>query len=257
MNKKNIIFKIYNELSDDVIKEEEINQILPKLYLIMNKVKLDVIEIIETIDVLREINQKNRINQINPEIIDLIIKATSKDMIILEENLYFPMVLKHLILPFKENICQEDYNIVMFLSEFEIFLDLAKINLNKKDLSILDKYNHELKQIVTNYKECMNIYEKHVKNDVILDEFIAHFATILYFNLDEFNYDYDVLLEILIKIMENYYSFIDYCCSTGIHKNFTRINPSLESVGMEYKISYDMLKLFYDNKNKNTKIKRK
>ncbi len=120
MYNKKTILGLYNSVSDEKIDKNELLSILPKLYLIINKVKMDEIEIIRIIDVLEELKQYGQLDRINPEIIDLIVRITNKDNINLEGALYFSIILKHVLLPFKQNICDKDYNLMMFLSEFEI-----------------------------------------------------------------------------------------------------------------------------------------
>ena len=254
-NQKKII-EIYNQISDDKIDKEDLLKILPKLYLIMNKVELDDIDLINIIDVLKEIRNLNLIDMITPEIIDLVNRITKNDKINLEGTLYFPVILKHVILPYNKNNCDKDYNLIVFLSEFEILIELINKMLNKKDIDILDKYNHELKEVSLRYKEARKLYDKYVINDVILRAMLSHFATMIYFNLDDYDGDYDLIIEILYNIISSYQEFIDYCCSLGIHKNFTRISNDLSGIEMEYIVSNDMLKHLYNSK-KEEKKKRK
>ena len=256
MHNKKSIMNIYNLISDDKIDESELLTILPKLYLIMNKVDMDEIEIVRMIDTLREIRNKNRFDSVTPELVDLIIKTTKNDIIDLEDTLYFDVILKNTVLPYNENICDKDYNLMLFLSGFELYLEFINQMLKKKDLVILDKYNHELVEIIKRYKQVQYIYKQCVVNDVILSTMISHFASMLYFNLEEFDYDYDLLTRIVSNIINNYQKFIDYCCSLGLHKNFTRISTDLSGIEKEYSVSYDMMKYLYKNE-KNEKIKRK
>ena len=254
-NKKSII-DIYNEISDEKLDEQELLSILPKLYLILNKITLDNVEIVQVIDVLKEFKNLNKLDSINPETIDLIIKIAIIDDFALEGTLYFSLILKYTLLPFNKSIYQENYDSLFLISEFELYLELISKTITKKDLMIMDKYNHDLKEIIIHYKESERIYKKYVVNDILLDMMLSHFATMLYFNLEDFNYDYDILIDILYQIIDNYQGFIDYCCALKLHKNYTRLIVDSEMILKEYKASYDMLKFYYDNKNKG-KIKRK
>ena len=260
MYNKKALLNIYNQISDEKLDQKELLTILPKLYLIMNKVKMDEIEIIRIIDVLEEIKKQGQLEKINPELIDLVIRITNKDNITLEGTLYFSIILKHVTLPYNLNICDKDYNLMMFLSEFEILLELINKMLNKEDLVILDKYNHELKEVILRYKEVREMYKKHVTKDIILSFFISHFASMLYFKLDDYEYDYDLLIEAVDNIIfdnATYQKFIDYCCSYGLHKNFTRIPDDLTGIELEYIVSNDMLKYIFDWKKQEEKKKRK
>lgn len=253
-NQKNILY-FYNEISDEKLSRNDLLPILPKLYLILNKINIDQIELIEIIDILKEFKMYNKLDSITPEAIDLIKRITCKDIIDLDGTLYFSTILKHLLLPYNLDICKNNYNLVLFLSEFEIFIELITKTINKKDINLLDKYNHELKEIIVQYKECRRIYQQYVINDVILSEMSSHFASMLYFNLDDFDYNYGIIVDIMYNIIDNYKDFIDYCCSLNIHKNYTRICNDIRNIEKEYIVSYNMLKYLYDHRKE--KIKRK
>ena len=117
-NKKSII-DIYNEISDEKLDEQELLSILPKLYLILNKITLDNVEIVQVIDVLKEFKNLNKLDSINPETIDLIIKIAIIDDFALEGTLYFSLILKYTLLPFNKSIYQENYDSLFLISEFE------------------------------------------------------------------------------------------------------------------------------------------
>lgn len=254
-NSKQII-NIYNLISNEELKKEDLVKILPKLYLILNKVELDEIEIVCVIDTLKELEKNEVIDRVTVEIIDLINKILKNDEIILEGTVYFSEILRHTILPFNKNICSKEYNLMLFLSEFEIYIELISQKLKKKELEILDKYNHELTETVKEYKKVENIYKRIVYNDVMLSSMISHFASMLYFNLEEYDYEYGLIEEVFKRIVSNYQEFIDYCCSMGIHRNYTRIQNDISNIELEYIIGNEMLKYVYENKEEK-KIKRK
>ena len=255
MYNKNNILSFYNQISEEKLSQREFLIILPKLYMILNKIKIDQFELIDIIDTLKEFKKYNKLDKITSESIDLIRKIACKDIIDLEGTLYFSMILKHTLLPYNLDICDKDYNLMIFLSEFEIFIELISKVANKRDLMLLDKYNPELKEVISKYKDSKRIYNQYVINDVILSEMSSHFASMLYFNLDEFEFDYGLINEIMYRIIENYQYFIDYCCSLDIHKNYTRENIDIKNIEKEYIVSYNMLKYLFENKK--GKIKRK
>ena len=260
MYNKKAILGLYNSVSEVKIDQNELLTILPKLYLIINKTKLNEIDIINTIDVLEEIKKNGELNKINPELIDLIIKIVPndrKDKKVLKDSLYFHNMLKYVVLPYNKSICNQKHDLLIFLSEFEIFIQLAGKMLNRKDLFFLDKYTHELKEVIIKYKESMTIYRQWVINDIILSQMISHFASMFYFNIEDFDEYYDLIIELLARCISNYQEFIDYCCSLGIHKNFTGINVDLIGIELEYITSYDMLKYIYNYLKNNEKVKRK
>lgn len=255
MNNIDKIVNLYNDISDNKLDESEMNFIIPKLNIIIDKVKLDEIEIIKIIDTLIEIKNKELLDKINPEIIDLIIRITKKDKIDLSGTLYFSVILKHVILPYNKNICDKDYNILLYLSEFEILIELASKMLNEKDLEILEDYNYELKELIVKYKEAMKKYYDSDENNIVLSTMISHFASLIYFYSNEYYNNYDLLVEIVERILNNYQNFVKYCYDNNLDKNFMGFDSDLRGIEKEYIISNDILKYLHNSEK--TKIKRK
>ena len=258
MYNKKTILGMYNSINEEKINQQEFLLILPKLYLIINKAKLDEVEILNTIDSLEKIKECGKLDKITPELVDLIIKVTKTNFLSLEDSLYFSDSIKHILLPYNLNVCDNEYNLMKFLSLFEMIIELASIRLNKKELLLLDKYNHELKEVIVKYKEAWSLYKRCVRNDILLRSMLSHFAVMLYFNSEEFEYNYDLLPIINENIIENYQAFIDYCCSYEIHKKYYRQDQDIAvDLDIEYIVSYDMLKYLYNYLKSDEKIKRK
>ena len=144
----------------------------------------------------------------------------------------------------------------MFLSEFEIYMELVRQSLNEKELCILGKYNNELKEIIIKYKEVVKIYKEYNCNDIMLSYIISHLASMLYFNLDRYNHDYNLIVEVFERIINNHQDFVNYCYQEKIDKNFNINSFNIEDTKNEYIISNKMLEYVY-NEKKNEKIKRK
>ena len=72
MYNQNKIISIYNQISGETITKKDLLPILPKLYLILNKVKIDNIEMANIIDVLNEFKKYGQLDKINSESIDLV-----------------------------------------------------------------------------------------------------------------------------------------------------------------------------------------
>ena len=256
MYNKEKIIKTYNLVSDEEISKSEINVILPKLYLILNNVKLDEVEIINIIDVLRKINEFGLLNNVTVEIIKLIKKVTKYDYLNLQGTIYFSELLKDVILPYNKNICEKEYNLIMFLSEFEIYMELVRQTLNDSELRILSKYNSELTEIIKKYKEVIKQYKEYNCSDIMLSYTISHLASMLYFNLDKYNHDYNLIVDVFERIINSHQEFVNYCYQEEINKNFNINSFNIEDTKKEYIISNKMLEYVY-NEKKNEKIKRK
>ena len=257
MNNIKQIIKFYNQVNDKEVSEESISNIIPKLHMILNKRKLDNIEIVILIDFLLETEKNHQLDTITPEIIDLINKILNDDKQKLYGTLSFTDSLRYTIVPYNIDSYKNSDQLIIFLSEFEILIELIRENLKAKEINILDKYNHNLKEIVINYKEVLDIYKKIVYGDVMLSSMISHFATILYLNIEKYDYDYELLKNVFYKLIENYQTFIDYCCSLGLQKNYNKlIIEDLVNVELEYEIANNMLEYVY-NEKLNEKKKRK
>ena len=134
-NKKKI-FDLYNQISDRKLSEDELKCILPKLYLITNKIPMDEVEIIEIIDVLQEIKKYDHMGNITPEIVDLILKITNNNQLSMENTLYFKQ--KNL----SSNITWQNHN--YFLNKCSI---LPKIKTT--DYSVVSLFSSFLGLITT------------------------------------------------------------------------------------------------------------
>ena len=168
-NEMNIL-GIYNTISDKTIDKETFFVILPKLHIILTNFNLDYIEIIDLIDTLLIFKENNLLKLINEESIKLLVKITdSKD--ILEKSLYFPLVLKHLLLPVELNKCEEEYEIMLFLSEFEMILELINKKLSQQELDTLKKYNTDLYDLSCEYKKIYELYQNHRNYNLIIIPF--------------------------------------------------------------------------------------
>ena len=178
------IMIIYNHFSDNKITKEELNDILPKIYMILSRRLLDNIELVKIIDVLKEFRELNMLDKITFESIDLIMNPTKNKDNFLEGTVYLPIILKHILLPFNLNRCNDKKELLLFLSEFEIALEMINKFYKKKELEILEKYNKELKDVVEVYKEANRIYKNNLGNEIILGTMLGHITTMLYFKID-------------------------------------------------------------------------
>ncbi len=250
ISKKKLI-QIYNSINSKKISNNDILPILSKLYLILNKVDLDEIEIINLIDVLLYFYEQNELEKINIETINLILKITKSKN--LELNLYFPIIIKHLLMPYELNICPNNHDILLFLSEFEILLELCINSFNNDDLELLNKYNHNFVKLILYYKTAIDINRTSINDKLILNTMISHFCTMFYFNQEKLENKYDIIISLTKNIIKNYQDFINYCYNEKIMDNFSQLYVELDKVQKEYIISYQMLEFYFNNFNKEEK----
>jgi hypothetical protein len=77
---------------------------------------------------------------------------------------------------------------------------------------------------------------------MIIDNTLLHLTTLLYLNLDEFDYDYDLLVKVFNKIIDNYIDFAFVCSINEIYKDIDNLNPDNENIINEYLLCKDILK---------------
>ena len=240
---------IYDDSINKELHFKELQDIKKELELICPIVVFDEFVLQDIIDTLFYFKNLNLLNTINKESLDLLLQifyASRDDMFDSLNNIYFTRHLRNLLLPFNMNRCDEEYNITNFLNEFDIFINLIKDNCNTEDYKTLKKYNTNLYEISGHYYEIMNKIEKTylfrysgIKEKMQLNGVITHLATLVYFSLDKYNYQYDLLDETLNEIFNNIIDFFVICDRFLI---FQDILPSDEQETLrEYKYCVELL----------------
>ena len=250
------ILELYNLISNTNINFNEEKEIIEKLKLILSKVDLDNIEIIELIDTLLCFKKLNLLENINEKTIDLIIKINKNTIVNLEGTLYFSIILKHFLLPHNENKCDNEYNINIFLSEFEIIIRLIDEILDKESFKVLIKYNLYLGKLVLEYKKMKKLLKNKNYNVVIIKTMFSHMLALFYFNQEKYDSNYDLINQIIESIIYNYQEFINYCYTENIYQNYSKLFLEPEEIKKEYEVCQNMLDYTYSCMKEN-KSKRK
>ena len=76
---------------------------------------------------------------------------------------------------------------------------------------------------------------------MIIDNTLLHLTTLLYLNLDKFDYNYDLLVKVSNKIIDNYVDFAFVYSINGIYKDIYNLNPDDENIINEYLLCKDIL----------------
>ena len=246
------ILEVYNRISENKISIEDFLVILPKIHTILTKIDLDMVEIIELVDTLLIFKNNNKLNNINEESIKLLVKIIKTEKSIIDGNLYFNLKLKFLLLPFDLNKCEKE--ILLFLSEFEVFLDLiSKVSTNN-DYNMLWKYNEELVMLMFEYKKVVNLYQDNNKYNLINSTTLSHLASLFYFNQDEYGKDSIFFYKLAKKLLENNSDLVKYYINEGIYHNFGKLILSPKEIEKEYILNKNMLDYEY-NQEKEEKRK--
>jgi len=240
------IFKLYNSVSDKEIKEEDIKMLLPKLGIILSNIKLDNIEIIDLIDTLLEFEKYNRLDDINIETINILVTIVRINKNELEETLYFPLLLKLLLLPYNIIQNQDKNEIILFLSEFELLLDLF-LKIDVKNKQILLKYNEEFVKVVSEYNKAISLCRNNKQCDLMLEIMISHLSSLLYFNQVFYNKNYELIVLITQRIIDNYNDFVNYLKKENVTDNIIKVDSDIIK---EYEVCKKMLDFIYTKEEK-------
>lgn len=244
------LMKIYNEVSDQKLTFDDTLPILSKFNLIIGRIPMDNIEMVMLIDVLKEFEKDNKLSKITPQSLNLLSKiiGNENNEFHQEDALYIPRRLKHLLLPSYLNKCENEHDLPIFLAEFDILLNLISENLNEDDLKILEKYNNDLKEIIERYKNIINNYQSSdlckysgTADIIIVNTTITHLATMLYFGLSNYEYNYDLIEKVSNKIFENYLDFMYECYTKDIYKDIVHMQFISENVLNEYIMCNELL----------------
>ena len=214
MNKKcEAIIKKYQE-SGLINKDELISQ----LELIIKHKEIDLKDLENLIETLTLFQKAGISKTINQETITLIIK-------LLDNEKYFdksdykilPLVLKIILFP-QSLVSYKQEKLGDYLLSLENIMNWMIINLDEQDLIVIDKYNHDLFNILSKYQSLLNEYEEsaiHIYEDLsmvkIITTALSHLVLLLYLNISEYDHNYDLLENVFCRIIENYYDFLFDC----------------------------------------------
>lgn len=249
------ILEIYYRVSRKKIDVDDLVSVLPKVQLMLTKIKLDNVEIVNLIDVLVDIKKVNMLDKVTSESLDLIVNSVCEDNGRIDRSIYLPLMVRHILLPYNVNRCDNKNELLLFLSQYEMVVELIIKFFKEKDYIILEKYNPELADVIDAYRNTMRLYKTIIGKEYVLCNIIAHMSTMLYFKLDEYNFDYGLVEETASRLMDNYDEFIDYCQKEDILDNFRNYFVSMENIQKEYVVSEKFLKYTYENKNGKGKSK--
>lgn len=266
-NQKSLL-AIYNSQSNIKINQQELSSILPNLYMIINRLNCSDKDIVLLINCLMAIKKQGAYDKITIELIDFIIKVMNNGGI-QRDFFYFPAFLMIIILPYN-TYCVEE-NIVAALTNIRFFVTLV-INglmtkkLTEKDLNTIGIYNKELENIIKVAIKVEKIYKRHVINDQILRYIILHMEALLYMRLEDYDFDYNILLFFIGNIVNNpdiYQNLIALCVQKGITKD--SIMFAMEALGDDlssnyvlieakvYKLANEILQRFYERSKEKEK----
>ncbi len=244
------LMKIYNEVSDQKLTFDDTLPILSKFNLIIGKIPMDNIEMVMLIDVLKEFEKDNNLDKITTESLNLLSKiiGNENNEFHQEDALYIPRRLKHLLLPSYLNKCENEYDLPIFLAEFDILLGLMHENMKQSDYELLKKYNSDLNEIIKRYSTIITNYRKSelckksgTADIIIVDTTISHLATMLYFGLSNYDYTYDLLNKVTNSIIENYLDFMYYCYTEDVYKDILHMHFNPDNVLKEYTLCNELL----------------
>ncbi len=252
---------IYQKAKKKKLNNVELQDIKEQLELICQIMEYDSFALKDIIETLFELKKLNLLDTVNQESLDLLKQITYGDKnesFNDSETFLINMYLRTLLLPFKYNLCDKEYNIDRFLNELDIFINLLRDNCNVQDYQILDKYNHHLYEILMHFIPLIDSLEESVfflasgrMDQILLTSTLSHLATLLYLKLDEFEYQYDLLDKTWKDILNNIFDYFNSCYNYGVFQEF--IPSDQDEIIKEYELCLKILQQTY---NPPIKIKR-
>ncbi len=249
MYKVDDLKRIYKEVCDEDVFD--IDEIVDKVNLLVKYFNFDDVEIMMLIDTLIEFKNFNQLDKICDESINLFIKSIGFTEECNELN-YIPMLLKHFLLPYNMDKCENECYMSMFLCNFDFLTDTMITQLNDDDYEKLKNYNEELNDLLQVYKKIIKEYEESdfykysgVNDKLFINNILSHLKTMLYLNLEYFNYDYNLLDKVFNRIINDYDDF------SFEYQVYSQYVDSLEKGDLkvilnEYNICFNMLKREYN-----------
>ena len=258
----NELRKIYDESIQKKLSFQELQDFKNSLELICPRMEYDEFILQDIIDSLLYFKRLNILNNLNNETITLLSQiafADKKAIFQDDNNLFINTYLRDLLLPPKQNKCDKDYNIRSFLGEFDIFLNLIRDNCQDIDYQTIHKYNNDLYEIVTRFNIVMNYIEEtnlftygSNKDRLLLNGIFSHLATLMYFSLDKYDNDYNLLNDAYEEILSNIINFLVICDDYQIFQDL--IPNDEQEILREYKLAMDILDKEYQKKIKRRKL---
>ena len=242
---------IYENVLQGKNTRPELNDIIEPLHLVLKNMEFDAGSVLNIINVLLDFHKKNVLYKINSISVPLIIKICmgKKDAIIDTSNTdYYDMLIKNVLLPSSSNRCDYEHNLPKFLIDFDFLINLVNENCDLKDLDLLEEYNKPLCEIIKNWVKCLASYissRYYFKaNDYVqtlVKEVLTHMATILYINIDYYEYNYDLLFKAFCSIFDNYYGFLVQCYKSRFFIHLFDENDKSEDVIKDYQFAEKIL----------------
>ena len=243
----------YNKYASKKTNEETIALVIQQLQLINERCQIDE-KIVEIVDTLLLFYHKNVLQNVNKETLDLLSKilGNNSGKYFPDDFNYFCRYLKIMLLPSSIGENTNSDALAIFFAETDIFLNLIMQNLTIDDINSLKKYNSILWEIIIRCKTIEQMYASNPSNKnfdtanaMLLDNTIAHSATILYHSIGEFDYEYDLLIKLYERIMANIEGFIIECCSNGIYADRFCFATDSDNVLNEYIMCKKLLEREY------------
>ena len=206
----------------------ELNDINNQLTIILKKMVFDefvVEDIINTLNYFKSLNLLDKINEESINFAKKICYGKINSKIDKDNTGYFHQIIRNLLLPCNRNYCDKEYNLPKFFAEFDLFLCLILENCTMKDMAYLKRYNSDLYEIVKRFVGCNKEYvgSNRFNHSLLLEKMLMknvlnHLTTVLYLSLEEYDYNYDLLVKCFHNIGENYEEFLLKCGQNHLFK---------------------------------------
>ena len=242
---------IYNNAQKNQNTFVELNDISEQLNLILKYMVYDDDAVNNMIEMLFYFKKHNLLYKVNEVSISLITKICMGKRLVKVDNAnlgYYEMIIKNLLLPSSLNYCDHEYNLPLFLANFDLLWSFILENCTPKNMEIIGEYNESIYKIMKVYARCNYEYvnsklffKTKDLHHIIMDNVLTHIATILYLKIDEYAYNYDLLYESYMNICKNYYGFLRQCVNNNIDIHAITLGEDVNCILDDYSFSEKIL----------------
>ena len=252
MYQKHELLEIYRNAKAGIITHKELLPIRNELIFVIKKTKFEHLYAInDLIMVLQTLQKENKLSIVNQELIDFIKTA--------REDTYLPAFLYGItyentrltddILENEEII--SSLSLAFYLAYKALIRDYTKFN-------YLDKINNVFANVAIKYlnmKDKLDRSDYSLQDMYILSNVLERIITMVYINIDSYDYDYEIIKDCMEEIENNIIEYFLYFIENQLWCIDYGLTPkSLGGFKSEFIVIGNIVNKIYDDKQKKIKM---
>jgi len=244
--------KLYKNLKEGIVPNDLFPIKKELLFIIKNTNLDDIYALHDLIQLLFTLKHENKLDFINSELLSF--SKSTKDANLLPSFIA--------AITYNNNRLSDDITLNVDTCRdigIGFYASFIALEQNYNNFNYLNKYNNSFANIAIRFQ---NLKEKLLNKDYkiidmyILSNVLEIIATIVYINIDDYNYDYDLINRCMEEIEEKILSYFAYFASQGLWVVDVGITPkSIGGYKKEFIVIGNIVNNIYNN-NKTIKMSR-